>query len=128
MFDSEFGSQAPQGEGGRNAEIVELTAAHVDPAEARLDFWRWSGLGFYPLLGQLGKGYLVRLDLAIVLAEIGLVGVTSSLALALLCMATLVALEIYKYRRLDQWVAEHNVRVDARIHEAIERLRLDGGG
>jgi hypothetical protein len=126
MFEREFGSQAPDEE-GRNAEILALNAGHVDLAQARLDYWRWGGLFFYPLLGQLGKGYFVWLDAMIVAAELVLVVVTRSLPVALVCLAALVALEIYKYRRLDQWVAQHNARVDARIRDAIERTRADGG-
>jgi hypothetical protein len=126
MFEREFGSQTPEGEEGRNAEILALNAGHVDLAQARLDYWRWGGLFFYPLLGQLGKGYFVWLDALIVASELVVVFVTRSLPLALLCLATLAALEIYKSRRLDQWVAEHNARVDARIRDAIERTSIDG--
>ena len=127
MFEREFGSQGPQGEEERNAEILALSAERVDPAQARLDYWRWGGLFFGPLLGQLGKGYFVWLDAVIVLVAIAVVVATRSLPLALLCLAGLVALEIYKYRRLDQWVAEHNARVDARLRDAIERARDDAG-
>jgi hypothetical protein len=126
MFEHEFGSQRPQGEEGRNAKILELGSGRVDPAQARLDYWRWGGLFFYPLLGQLGKGYFVWLDAIIVAAEIVLVVVTGSLLVALACLGTLVALEVYKRIRLDQWVAEHNARVDARIRAALERSSADG--
>ena len=123
MFEREFGLQGPLDDEGLRDVLNALEAQRVDPAQARLDFWRWNGLFFYPLLAQLGKGYFVWLDALIVATELVVVVVTRSVPLVLLCLASLVALEIYKRRRLDQWVAEHNARLDARIRDVLAEQR-----
>ena len=127
MFEHEFGSQGPQTEEERNAEILALSAEHVDPAQARLDYWRWDGLFFYPLLNRIGKQSFVWASVIIIAADVLVALAIRSLLGAIVCLAVLVILGIYEYTHFEGWVAEHNARVDARIAAALERARDDAG-
>jgi hypothetical protein len=127
MFEQEFGTAEPEDEQGLRAKIVALSAERVDPAQARLDYWRWDGLFFYPMLKRIGKGYIAWAGVIIIAADILVALAIRSLLSAIVCLVVLIILGIYEYTHFEGWVAEHNARVDERLRDLMERTRADGG-
>ena len=114
MFEEAFGPSGPQSEAALRAELEALARERVDVVEARLDFWRWDGLLFIPLLFRLGKAWIVWLSVLILVAAVASAAV-GWWPVTIACLGLTIAVEVYEYSRFEEWVAAHNARLDARI-------------
>jgi hypothetical protein len=119
MREEASGPQPDLDEAMLRGEIAALEAERVDGDEARLDFWRWGGLALLPLLVRLGQGPLVAMTIAVVIGDIIAAVTLQAWWLAMLCLAFVIAIQVYESRCLDRWVAAHEARIDARIRALL---------
>lgn len=126
MFDQAFEPHTLQSEAVLRADIEALEHQRVDLVEARLDFWRWSGLLFIPLLLRIGQGWVVWLTALVLVADVVLTVILGSWLVAILSLGLVAVILIYESNRLEDWVGAHNARLDNRIRALLETATTEG--
>jgi hypothetical protein len=121
LFDEAFGSDEDRRAHGILMR-VDPALEPVDPREVELDYWRFGGLLFFPMLVRLGKGWLVGLEALVMIVLVACVALTMIPA-AIGMLLLLIAISLYELGHLDAWSTEHNARVAAR--RAMARRRRD---
>ena len=95
---------------------------HVTVGEA----YRSLHLGFGLVLMRIGKGWVVALELAICAAMIASVPLFANPIVIVAGVVALLGMSLWQETNLEDWVDEHNARVDAQIRR--ERASADGAG
>lgn len=119
LFDEAFGSPEDRKEHGGRPQ-TDPSLEFVDPRDAELDYWRFGGIFFYPMLIRLGKGWMIALEVAVLVA----IGGSAALGLPLLGVAMVLALlllSVYQLVSIHGWTDAYNARVAARRADVIKR-------
>ena len=117
LYEESFGSPDDQTE--HPAEHADLSLEYLDRRDVQLEYWRFQGLFFPAMLVQLGKAWVVVLDVLLLLAILGF-GLGGLWPVSMVLVVVMLVLAIYEYTSLDGWTDEHNERVSAR-REALRR-------
>ena len=110
-------SQNDPERGFERQDLEHLVAERITAGEA----YRSVHLGPGLVLFRLGKGWIVLVEVLILLAmAVGIVALQSVLA-AILGIIGLIVMGVYTEAGLEDWVAAYNARVDEDIRHALGR-------
>ena len=101
---------------------AELRRAVTEMESRRValgDAYRSIHLGFGLILFAIGRGWAFWLEVVVLAAGIGLIPATRSIPVAIAWLLALVVVSIYIELHIEQWVKEHNDRVDAEIRQRL---------
>jgi hypothetical protein len=103
--------------GFERQDLQDLVAERVTAGEA----YRSLHLGLGLVLFRVGKGWVVLLEMLLLLiAVLGTLAIQSPLP-ALLAVIVLFIVGVYTEVSLEDWVDEYNARVDEEIRQALGR-------
>ena len=117
MFEEVYGRPGPRTEADLRAEIGALERQRVSLVDAKVAFYQ--GPRYHAVLVALGRAWVAWAFVAILAVDIILTVATRSLLVAVIGLGLIVALAAYERYNIDDWVAEHNTRIDDRIRALL---------
>ena len=114
--DTEGGSET-----GLRLAITDVESRRVSVGDA----YRSIHLGFGLVLFQIGQARVVWLEIAILVAYVGLLVFTMSIVVALGGLLVLGLTAIYIEVHIEDWVAQHNERLDSEIRRLMANVADD---
>lgn len=116
MFKEAFEGADPPDEAAVRAQIQTLEAQRVSLVDAHVSLYR--SLAFRVLL-RIGQPVFAWLNIVVIGADVVLLFALRSWQIALLWFIPVAVLAIYEESRMDEWVAAHDRRIDARIRDLL---------
>jgi hypothetical protein len=100
---------------------------HVSVGEAYRSVDLWFGLALF----KIGKGWVWLLEAALLAAIVACLPISGSApelaaVVALVCLILAAAIGLIVQFRLEDWVNEHNDRLDDRLDAELRRRRVEG--
>ena len=124
MFDEAYGMHGPLTEADLRAEIGALERQRVSLVDAKVAFYQ--GPRYHAVLVALGRAWVAWAFVAILVADVILTVATRSALVAFIGLGLILALAAYERYHIDDWVAEHNARIDDRIRAVLASAADEG--
>lgn len=106
----------PRGEAELRAAIEAVERRRIDPSDARLSFYQGIPGG---ILLELGRAWVFGLEIAILVIVVALTISLGSWPVAAAGLLLLALVSGYAAIQLDDWVDEHNDRLDGQLRALL---------
>ena len=116
MFKEAFDGADPQDEAEVRAQIKTLESQRVSLVDAHVSLYR--SLAFRVLM-RIGQPMFAWLNIVVIGADVVLAFALRSWQIAVLWLIPIAVLAIYERSWMDEWVAAHDRRIDAKIRDLL---------